>query len=70
VRAAENQGAEDRVAPDSPEQLTEYLAKTEYVAGEIHNKRFYKRSGKWCSYCDYLPVCVSRSWLFFGADSH
>ena len=30
MRASENQGAEDRVAPDStPEQLTEYLAKTE-----------------------------------------
>ena len=23
----------------------------------IHNERFYKRSGKWCSSCDYLPVC-------------
>jgi hypothetical protein len=43
----------------TPEQLTEYLAKTEYVAGEIHNKRFYKRSGKWCSYCDYLPAWVN-----------
>jgi PD-(D/E)XK nuclease superfamily len=43
----------------TPEQLTEYLAKTEYVAEEIHNKRFYNRSGKWCSYCDYLPVCVN-----------
>ena len=42
----------------SPEQLVEYLAKAEYVAGEIQNERFYKRSGKWCSYCDYLPVCT------------
>ncbi len=38
MRAGENQGAEDRVAPDStPEQLTEYLAKTEYVAWEIQS---------------------------------
>ena len=38
MRAGENQGAEDRAAPDSrPEQLTEYLAKTEYVAGEIQS---------------------------------
>jgi hypothetical protein len=20
--------------------------------------RFYKRPGKWCLYCDYLPVCT------------
>lgn len=40
------------------EQLTEYLSKAEYVAGEILSQRFYKRPGKWCSWCDYLPVCT------------
>jgi len=41
-----------------PEQLGEYLAKVEYVGGEITAGRFYKRPGRWCSYCDYLPVCM------------
>jgi hypothetical protein len=39
-------------------QLVEFLAKTEYVAGEIAAARFYKRPGKWCDWCDYLPVCT------------
>lgn len=39
-------------------QLTEFLAKVEYVGHEIAAGRFYKRSGKWCSWCDYLPVCT------------
>lgn len=38
-------------------QLLEYLSKADYVAHEIASQRFYKRPGKWCSYCDYLPVC-------------
>lgn len=40
------------------DQITEFLAKAEYVAREIAAARFYKRSGKWCSWCDHLPVCV------------
>jgi hypothetical protein len=40
------------------EQLTEYLAKIGHVAREITAGRFYKRSGLWCSWCDYLPVCL------------
>jgi CRISPR/Cas system-associated exonuclease Cas4 (RecB family) len=39
-------------------QLTEYLAKVGYVAREIAAGRFYKRSGLWCAWCDYLPVCL------------
>jgi len=42
----------------SGEQLTEYLAKAGYVAREITAGRFYKRPGFWCSWCDYLPVCI------------
>ena len=30
----------------------------EYIGQEIAAGRFYKRPGKWCGYCDYLPVCV------------
>lgn len=40
------------------EQLTRYLAKVGYVAREISAGNFYQRSGKWCSYCDFLPVCL------------
>jgi hypothetical protein len=38
--------------------LTEFLAKAEYVAHEIAANRLYRRSGKWCSWCGYLPVCL------------
>lgn len=41
-----------------PGQLVEFLDKAAYVAGEIAAGRFYKRPGKWCSWCDYLPVCL------------
>jgi RecB family exonuclease len=40
------------------DQIAEFLDKTGYVAREIHSRRFYKRTGKWCGWCDYLPVCV------------
>ena len=40
------------------EQLIEFLAKAEDVAHEIEACRFYRRPGKWCSWCDYLPVCT------------
>jgi len=35
----------------------DYLAKAGYVAREIGAARFYKRPGKWCAWCDFLPVC-------------
>lgn len=40
------------------EHLTEYLSKAEYLAQQILSMRFYKRPGKWCSWCDFLPVCI------------
>lgn len=39
-------------------RLAEYLGKVKLVAGEIAAGRFYKRPGKWCSYCDFLSVCM------------
>lgn len=42
----------------SAEDLTEYLEKAAYVAREIATAQFYKRPGKWCSWCDFLPVCL------------
>lgn len=38
--------------------LAEYLAKVAMVAEDIVDERFYRRPGKHCSYCDFLPVCV------------
>lgn len=40
------------------ERLTEYLAKVQIIAEDITRGKFYKRPGKWCSYCDFLPVCL------------
>ena len=39
-------------------QLVEYLEKVGLVAQDIADRRFYKRPGKWCSWCDFLPVCT------------
>lgn len=39
-------------------QLTEFLRKAEYVAREIKSQHFYKRPGTWCSWCDFLPICL------------
>lgn len=41
-----------------PEHVREYLAKLGFVAREIRAHRFYKRHGMWCSWCDFLPVCL------------
>jgi hypothetical protein len=42
-------------------QLAEFLAKVEHVGHEITSRHFYKRPGKWCSWCDYLPVCTGHA---------
>ena len=41
-----------------PAHLAEYLAKANRVGRAIVAGHFYKRPGKWCGYCDYLPVCL------------
>ena len=46
------------LAARSGADLAEFLAKAEYIGGEIAAGRFYKRPGKWCAWCDYLPVCL------------
>lgn len=40
------------------DEVMEFLAKVDYIAHEIVSGRFYKRPGKWCSWCDYLPFCI------------
>lgn len=46
------------VTTRSAEQVRDYLAKVGLVAREIQGARFYKRPGKWCSWCEFLPVCL------------
>jgi RecB family exonuclease len=46
------------VSDRSGQQLTEYLAKVGYVSREIAAGHFYKRPGMWCTWCDFLPVCL------------
>lgn len=31
---------------------------TQLITDEITARHFYKRLGKWCAWCDYLPVCL------------
>ncbi len=40
------------------DQVVEYLAKARLVAREIAAGHFYKRPGSWCTWCDFLPVCL------------
>jgi putative RecB family exonuclease len=40
------------------DQLAEYLIKAGFVARDIAAGRFFPVSGKHCSWCDYLPVCL------------
>ena len=46
------------VTKRAPVQIGEYLDKAEFVAGAIVRGEFYKRPGRWCGYCDFLPVCL------------
>lgn len=39
-------------------ELTDYLAKVQLVAHAVACHQFYRRPGKWCAWCDYLPVCL------------
>ncbi len=42
----------------NPDRLQEYLEKVRMVAEDIEAGRFYKRPGKHCGWCDFLPVCL------------
>jgi RecB family exonuclease len=46
------------ISARQPAHLAEYLAKAGLVARAIDAGHFYKRPGRWCGYCDYLPVCL------------
>lgn len=47
------------VSKRSGPDLAEFVGKAGFIAGEIASGHFYKRLGKHCSYCDFLPVCLS-----------
>lgn len=38
-------------------RLAEYLAKVQIISEDIATGTFYKRPGRRCGYCDFLPVC-------------
>ena len=42
----------------TPDDVVEYLEKAETVAHQIEQSVFYKRIGKWCRQCEFLPVCL------------
>jgi PD-(D/E)XK nuclease superfamily len=42
----------------SPDQVVEYLDKVDAVAGAIRSAIYYRRPGKWCRQCEFLPVCT------------
>lgn len=46
------------VSQRSGDQLNEFLRKAEIIGRGIAERLFYRRSGKWCSWCDYLAVCL------------
>jgi hypothetical protein len=39
-------------------QFQEFLSMARLIGEEITSRRFYKRPGKWCGWCDYLAVCT------------
>lgn len=39
-------------------EMTDYLHKARHIAGQIASGHFYRRPGRWCGYCDFLPVCT------------
>jgi len=45
-------------AERSAEDRIEYLEKVRIIAADISAGKFYKRPGKHCSYCDFLPLCM------------
>lgn len=45
-------------AEHAPHDLVAFLRKAGTVGHDIQAGRFFKRPGMWCSWCDFLPVCL------------
>lgn len=50
--------ASARLTRPAPSHVVEYLHKAETVAGQIAEGVFYKRFGRWCRQCEFLPLCL------------
>jgi len=49
---------ERRRAEGNASRLAEYLTKIQIISEDIVGAKFYKRPGRHCGYCDFLPVCL------------
>ena len=38
--------------------MAQYVAKVRLVSEDIAAGKFYKRPGKHCAWCDFLPLCL------------
>ena len=45
-------------AERTPNDRAEYVEKVRLSSEHILAGKFYKRPGKYCSYCDFLPLCM------------
>jgi len=45
-------------AERSGRDLLDFLTKAAHIGRSIRDRVFYKRPGKWCGYCDFLPLCM------------
>ena len=49
---------EGHFAKRGAEDLAQYVAKVRLVSEDIAAGKFYKRPGKHCAWCDFLPLCL------------
>ncbi len=47
-----------RLSQRNSAHLAKFLDKVRIVAADIKAGRFYKRPGKHCAWCDFLPACL------------
>jgi ATP-dependent helicase/DNAse subunit B len=42
------------------DRILRYLHKVELIGRAIERRQFYQRPGKWCAWCDFLPLCLGQ----------
>lgn len=47
------------VSERNSDDLMAYVMKAGTVGADIAARRFYKRPGLWCTWCDFLPICTN-----------
>lgn len=50
-----------RFTTRTADDLKRYLAKLGMVAEDIAAGRYFRRTGMWCSWCEFLPVCTGNT---------